>query len=156
MITLKKYIMKKLFSYFPFLIFGSLLICLEACTHDAFEDTRSENEKEKESIDLILISGKWEISNFSTSGINKTSDFTYYEFTFTPSGILQAALHDTVIHNGSWEISYEDDDGDIELEIEFESGAKCKKLDKDWEVDIFTNTNLKLEDEGDVLTFTKK
>lgn len=148
--------MKKLFSYFPFLTFCSLLICLEACTHDAFEDTRSENEKEKESIDLILISGKWEISNFSTSGNNKTSYFTYYEFTFNPSGALQAVVHDTVIHNGFWEISYEDDDGDIELEIDFKSGTNCEKLDNEWEVDIFTDTNLKLEDEDDVLTFTKK
>ena len=147
--------MKKLFSYFPFLIFGSLFICLGACTHDAFEDTRSENEKDKESIDLILKSGKWEISNFSTSGNNNTSYFTHYEFTFTPSGVIQAVAHDTIMHNGFWEISYEDDDGDIELEIDFESGKNCKKLDNKWEVDVFSEINLKLEDNDDELTFTK-
>lgn len=107
------------------------------------------------SIEEDIISGKWKVSLFQEDGVNETSDFSTYEFIFSPDGTVIASASG-VSTNGSWGTSKDDDHKDFNLSLQ----VPLDELSDDWEVLSNTSDKIELKDiSGDgsveLLTFQK-
>lgn len=107
------------------------------------------------SIEEDIISGKWKVSLFQEDGVNETSDFSTYEFIFSPDGTVIASASG-VSTNGSWGTSKDDDHIDFNLSLQ----VPLDELSDDWEVLSNTSDKIELKDiSGDgsveLLTFQK-
>jgi len=107
-------------------------------------------------------SGTWKITKFIDSGIDETSDFSGYNFTFNSSGTLNAN-DGTNNFDGLWNISSSDGTelDDIELNIVFNLMNDFDDLTDDWDFISQTSTKIELIDisgggeADDYLTFEK-
>lgn len=107
-------------------------------------------------IDEDIIDGTWRVSLFEEDGVNETSDYTGYVFTFKSDGTVKAASGAGVV-NGVW--STNKDDGHVDFNLTLP--APLDDLSDDWEVVNNSSNTLELKDisggDGsvDYLTFKK-
>lgn len=139
--------------------FGAVLIGLSLLTACKKEDI-----KQKENIEAEVSSGSWKISYFQDSGVNETSNFAGYTFTFNEDGTLKAT-NGTNTYNGTWSVtdsnSNDDSADDLYFNIYFNLTNDFQDLNDDWDITSHTSSKLELIDvsggNGDVdyLTFIK-
>ncbi|MGF2414382.1 hypothetical protein [Ferruginibacter sp.] len=106
----------------------------------------------------LVTQGIWRITYYNDSGIDETSNFTGYTFTFTSGGSV-TAISGSIATNGTWN-SY-NDDSQNKLYLEIGSTPPLDELKGDWHITEKTSVKIKLEDVSgggsgtDYLTFEK-
>jgi hypothetical protein len=95
-------------------------------------------------------SGTWTVSLFEEEGIDETSDFTGFGFTFNSGGVLSAVDGDNSI-TGAWSITSDDDTNEdaIEFNIFFASPLNFAELSEDWDIVSYSDTRIELKDIGE-------
>lgn len=105
-----------------------------------------------------LKQGTWSITSYSDNGVDKTADYSSFDFTFEASGAV-SATNSILTATGTWKTQR--DDGKHELDIEFNSPALFEPINEDWEIVSQNATQVSLKDvkdagtETDLLVFTK-
>lgn len=142
--------MRKGFYLGAFLLFSFSLMSV-TCSDD---DNSVDNSEQIAQTKAIAESGTWRITNFNDSGIDETSDFIGYNFTFLPDGTINASRDGTNVQ-GTWFISSDDsssdddgDDNDIEFNIFFSVSNTNNfiELNDDWDIIAISATKIELID----------
>ena len=111
--------------------------------------------------------GTWRITFYEDSGVNETTNYSNYIFTFGPNNVLTAANTNTF--TGSWSVTSDDsnDDSpsnDLDFNIFFTAPAPASFVDDlsdDWDILSYSTTKIELVDVSggnggtDYLTFEK-
>ena len=98
-----------------------------------------------------VTSGTWRITFYEDSGVNETSQFSGYNFTFASTNVL-TATNGTNTYTGSWSVTTSDinDDSpsnDLDFNILFSTPALfADELSDDWDVLSRTDTKIELVD----------
>lgn len=116
-----------------------------SCSSDDDNDNTNADKTEAEA---TLKDGTWRITNFVDSGEDETDNFTGYNFTFQPSGVLNAS-NGTNDYNGTWSIvdsnsSDDDSSDDLELLINFDLTNDFEELNEDWHFVSHTASRIEL------------
>ena len=127
------------------------------------EDDAPTNVNQTQVINTVT-SGTWRITNYVDSGVNETSNFTAYNFTFASNNVL-TAVGNGMTTNGTWSVtdsnSNDDTLNDLDFNIAFTSPANFVDLTDDWDIVSRTDTKIQLIDVSggnggtDYLTFEK-
>ncbi|WP_245737167.1 hypothetical protein [Maribacter orientalis] len=141
---------------------------------DSSDDNVENSVMDLTEINATATSGSWVVARFEEDGVDQTSNFLGYSFTFDIDGILNVAKEDLLI-TGSWSITsdsnsnYNDDSSldadsndDVDFNIFFSSTSNFEELSEDWEIVSYTETRIELKHisggDGsiDVLVFEKQ
>lgn len=111
-----------------------------------------------------MVSGTWRITNYVDSGVNETSNFTGYNFTFGNNNVLTASGNGTTV-SGTWSVtdsnSNDDTLNDLDFNIAFTTPVNFADLTDDWDIILRTDNKIQLIDVSggnggtDYLTFEK-
>lgn len=125
---------------------------------------KKDDVKQKQNIEKEVTSGSWRISYFNDSGIDETSNFTSYIFTFHDNGTLNST-NGSNTYTGTWSVtdsnSSDDSADDLDFNIYFNLSNNFEDLNDDWDIISHTTSELKLNDVSggnggtDELTFEK-
>lgn len=115
-------------------------------------------------VEKTMIDGSWKVELFSEDGVDETSYFAGYIFTFNDNGTVTATNGSTSV-NGTWSTSdsSSDDDSssDTHFNLSFPTTNNFDELTDDWHVKSLGDSKIELEDisggDGsiDLLTFSK-
>lgn len=157
--------MKKNLIYVLVGIVGSLSII--ACSNDE-DDNSLDPVQAVSDIQTNVISGDWMISSYVDSGVDETSDYAGFTFTFNNDGIVNASSTAEML-TGAWSVEEDssmDDSSDSDVDFTLFFGVPdthdFDDLNDDWDVVSYTATMLSLRDvsggsgEIDTLVFTRK
>uniref|UniRef100_UPI004049CB6B hypothetical protein n=1 Tax=Flavobacterium sp. TaxID=239 RepID=UPI004049CB6B len=111
--------------------------------------------------------GTWRITFYEDSGVNETTNYSNYIFTFGANGVLTAVNTNT--YTGSWSVTTDNstDDSpsnDLDFNILFTAPSPAifvDDLSDDWDIISYTSTKIELVDVSggnggtDCLTFEK-
>jgi hypothetical protein len=111
--------------------------------------------------------GTWRITFYEDSGVNETTNYSNYIFTFGANGVLTAVNTNT--YTGSWSVTTDNstDDSpsnDLDFNILFTAPSPATFVDDlsdDWDIISYTSTKIELVDVSggnggtDYLTFEK-
>ena len=141
---------------------------------DSSDDNVENSVMDLTEINATATSGSWVVARFEEDGVDQTSNFFGYSFTFDIDGILNVAKEDLLV-TGSWSITsdsnsnYNDDSSldadsndDVDFNIFFSSSSNFEELSEDWEIVSYTETRIELKHisggDGsiDVLVFEKQ
>lgn len=92
--------------------------------------------------------GTWRITFYSDSGVDETTNFSGYNFTFGASSVL-TATNGTNSYVGTWSVTSDNslDDSpsnDLDFNIAFSAPANFLELTDDWNIISYTATNIQL------------
>lgn len=115
-------------------------------------------------IQTNVVQGDWMISSYVDSGVDETSDYDGFTFTFTSDGVVSASSSAEML-TGAWTVQ-EDDSSDSDVDFTLFFGVAdthdFDDLNDDWDVVSYTSTMISLRDvsggsgEIDTLIFTRK
>ena len=138
--------------------FGLLL----SCSNDE-DDNPIDPMQAIPEIENNVVQGDWIISSYVDSGVDETSDYNGYTFTFTSDGIVSASSSAEML-TGAWTVEL-DDSSDSDLDFTLFFGVPdthdFDDLNDDWDVVSYTSTMISLRDvsggsgEIDSLIFTR-
>jgi hypothetical protein len=140
--------MKKL-KLLPLLSLVFLLNVAFKCTKDDDNSTNQSSALQQQVINTVS-SGTWKVTFYEEKGVDHTSFFTGFSFTFGPKSVL-TAVNGTNTYTGSWSVTTDDkssDDNpkdDVDFNIAFSSPSNFAELTEDWSVLSVTNTVVKLK-----------
>ena len=137
-----------------------LLACsiLGSCSKKDDNNNNNTDTNSPANVTATISGGNWKITYFLESGLDKTSDFAGYKFTFSNGGML-VAIRAANNEKGTW--SAGTDNSKTKLTINFSGSAIFSKLNEDWEVIERTHSSVKLQHVSgggggtDLLTFEK-
>ena len=129
---------------------SAVLLFNEACTKNT--DSGIVNN-----VTPIVTNGTWRVSLFSERGVDETSDFTGYSFTFQSDGKLPVQLGGATVKQGTWSEDNSLGKLIIDLGVKDNTNKPLGELTDDWKIISSSNTEIKLKDDSknEVLTFTK-
>lgn len=146
-------------------IVASLFI--SACSNDE-DDNDMDAVQTVSDIQTKVVTGDWMISSYVDSGVDETSDYAGYTFTFNNDGIVSASSTAEML-TGAWSVQMDssmDDSSDSDVDFTLFFGVPdthdFDDLSDDWDVVSYTATMLSLRDvsggsgEIDTLVFTRK
>jgi hypothetical protein len=122
-----------------------------------------DDEEIRTQIENNITQGTWRITNFDDSNVDKTDNFTGFNFTFGDNGTL-TATNGVLTYTGTWSITDGDENDDIlddlDFNISFAQVNEFGDLNDDWDIFAQSATKLELTEAGgisdtDLLTFTK-
>jgi hypothetical protein len=131
------------------------------------EDDNSNTTTDPTPVINTVTSGTWRITLYQDNGVNETTNYSNYIFTFNSNGVLQAA--NSTSYYGTWSVtasnSIDDNpDNDLDFNIAFVAPAPnsfTDDLTDDWEIISYTANRIQLIDVSggnggtDYLTFEK-
>jgi hypothetical protein len=125
---------------------------------DSSNDTPTNNQIVTNVQNIISV-GTWRVTLFSENGINHTSHFTGYNFTFNSNNLVSAS-NGTLTYNGTWTGGV--DNSTPKLYITFnEQNGPFEEISEDWRIMSYNSTKIELKHisggDGsiDLLTFVK-
>lgn len=139
---------------------------------DNNNETNTSNSTSADRVISTAESGTWRITLFSEDGVNKTSDFDGYVFSFNSDGTIVATKGNTTV-SGTWSVmddssnSSSDDDGNSTDDDDFiiffnvPQSSDFEDLNDDWDIISVTTNKMELIDISggnggtDLLTFEK-
>lgn len=138
--------MKREKLYIPIFFMMSLVFISCETSDDAWET----NEISVTDIRATVTSGTWVVALFEEEGLDETSDFSGFGFTFNADGVLRADSGDNSI-SGAWSITSDDDDSkeDIDFNIFFSFPVNFAELSEDWDIVSYSDTRIELKDVSD-------
>ncbi len=89
----------------------------------------------------ISNSGNWKVSLFSEDGVDETSYFNGYTFSFSSGNVVTAAKSGASI-TGTWVVI--SDSGKNKLVFSFPDQGKFEEISEDWEILVKTDNNINL------------
>lgn len=113
-----------------------------------------------------VTNGSWRVTQFTEDGIDETSDFTGYNFTFNPNNTV-TATNGTNEYQGVWTVTADDDDDDDnpnnnpDFNLAFGSPDSFSELTEDWDPIERTGNKVRLrhtsggDGSTDYLTFER-
>jgi hypothetical protein len=136
--------MKKL-SLLPLLALIFLFNVASTCSKD--DDSLSSSVDPTPVINTVL-SGTWKVTFYQESGVDHTSYFTGYNFTFGVNNVLTAS-NGTNNYTGTWSVTSDDsrDDSpsnDLDFNIGFATPSNFEELTEDWNILERTDTKVRL------------
>lgn len=154
--------MKKL----KFISFLSLIFVFNVASMCS-DDDNSNTAADPSPVINTVTSGTWRITLFEDSGVNETTNYSNYIFTFNTNGVLTAA--NSTSFNGTWSVTSsnsndDNPDNDLDFNIAFVAPAPnsfTDDLTDDWDVISHTANRIQLVDVSggnggtDYLTFEK-
>jgi hypothetical protein len=136
-------------------IYALLVFACIGCSDDSDDSTQVSSPNE---ITTTVTSGEWVVTFYEEDGIEQTSDFSGYDFTFASNGDL-SATNGMVTQLGVW--STYTDSGQTKLDLQFTAiSGPFQEINEDWRVISRTATKIELRDVSgdgsvDLLTFEK-
>ncbi|MBS4042647.1 MAG: hypothetical protein KGZ59_02400 [Chitinophagaceae bacterium] len=121
--------MKKLLSLF---LASSLLF--SSCKKD--DDVISTTN-----VSSTVSNGTWRITYFAESGVNKTSNYNGYNFTFGANNVVTAVKNTTTV-TGTWTMG--NDNSKVKLILAF-TASNFDSLSEDWHVLERTDTKIRTQ-----------
>lgn len=122
---------RKLLTYVTFVMLSLFVL---SCQKD--DDTNSN------SIATVATQGKWRVTLFSENGVDQTSAFSGYEFSFNTNGSAIATKAATNV-NGTWAAGT--DDSKQKFILNFGSASLWENISEDWQVKSQTANTITLE-----------
>lgn len=109
-------------------------------------------------VEKSVIQGEWKVTLFEEDGVNETSDFTNFRFTFKKNGTVEVKSSSTLVYTGSWKV--EKDSDHVEFVLGLGEIDPLGELTDDWHIESHSETKLELKDESgdgsiELLTFEK-
>jgi hypothetical protein len=110
-------------------------------------------------IDNTIVDGTWRVTRFSEDGVDETSHFSGYDFTFVANGAVTATNGATTV-NGTWAQGTDDSTPKLILNFNVASGY-FEEISEDWRIESATATRMELKHVSggnggiDLLTFMK-
>lgn len=139
---------------------------LSSCSNDE-DDNPLDPVQAVSDIQTNVVAGDWIISSYVDSGVDETSDYDGYTFTFTADGVVSASSSAEML-TGAWSVeqdSSNDDSPDSDVDFTLFFGVAdthdFDDLNDDWDVVSYTSTMISLRDvsggsgEIDTLIFTR-
>lgn len=122
-----------------------ILFLTFSCSNDG---TTSSTLNDPNPVINTVKSGTWRITFYQDSGVNETSNFSGYNFTFGLNSAL-TATNGTNTYVGIWSVTTDNsgDDSpsaDLDFNIAFTSPANFSELTEDWNIIEKTDTKIKL------------
>lgn len=134
-----------------------------SCSNDE-DDNPLDPVQAVSDIQTHVVEGDWMISSYVDSGVDETSDYAAFTFTFTAEGVVTASSSAEML-TGAWIVD-EDDSSDSDVDFTLIFGVPdthdFDDLNDDWDVVSYTSTMISLRDvsggsgEIDTLIFTRK
>ncbi len=107
----------------------------------------------------IVTNGTWQVSLFSERGVNETSDFSGYSFTFQSDGKLIVQKGGATVKQGSWTEDNSSGKLIINLGVKDNTNKPLGQLTDDWLLTSKSDTKISLTDDNtarnEILEFTK-
>lgn len=142
-------------------LLGLVFVMFTACNN---ADDEPDIATIQDQIEKNVQSGTWKITYFMDSGVNETSNFSGFTFTFGANGVL-TATSSSVSYTGTWSISdsnsNDDSQNDLDFNIYFNLTNDFEDLNDDWDIQSQTSSKIELIDVSggkggtDYLTFEK-
>lgn len=148
------------------LFLGMLLLVMVGCSSDDNDNNTNDNMAEIQDIIATVEAGTWHVSSYVDSGVDETSDYNGYDFTFATNGTISASNGTTTI-NGTWWVDDDDnscncsDDIDFNIAFAVVDPDPFAELNDDWDVASHTSSMISLRDVSgggsgtDTLVFVK-
>lgn len=106
----------------------------------------------------IASSGTWQVTLFTNSGNNETSNFSGFNFTFDTGGTV-TAIKNSVSKNGTWSVNGSSSKFSIDLGPKDNTNTPLGELTDDWKILSSNSTEIRLGYDNtasnEFLTFTK-
>lgn len=134
-----------------YLFLLSFIFLLFACNKE--EDLQPTNTNSSMLTSYLTGVGGLVISEFLEEGMNKTSMFDPYVFSFDTDGFVTASSINQTI-SGTYLVFT--DDGRTELSMNFPGNSEFTELNDDWYFISQNETTIRFEDNGDILEFIKQ
>ena len=135
------------------------IIIIAILSISSFTACTDDNSNNNNNIDNIVSEGAWSVSKFNEDGIDHTSYFSGYQFSFADNGTLTATNGSTTM-NGTW--SKGTDDSTPKLIITFSvTDGPFEEISEDWEILSSSTSKMELKHVSggdgsiDLLNFTK-
>lgn len=133
------------------------VLVLASCNDD--DDTTTNNPNSVQVIAEVTAtstSGDWRVTSFVDDGVDKTSFYQDYTFTFNANGTLTAITQDNGVA-GFWSVTNDDDDDDVntntiagvEYNLQFTASNILQELSDDWDIIAYSQTTIELTDDDD-------
>ena len=133
----------KLISAFMFLF---IVAIVSSCSDE--DDKTVNNCVDPTPVINIVNNGTWRVTLYEDSGVDETSNFTGYNFSFGAGNIL-SATNGTNTYSGTWSVTSDNslDDSpsnDLDFNIAFSTPANFADLTDDWNIISYTATKIQL------------
>lgn len=133
----------KLISAFLFLIIG---IFATSCSDE--DDKTINNTVDPTPVINTVNSGNWRVTLYQDSGVDETTNFSGYAFSFGAGNVLSAA-NGTNTYTGTWSVTSDtslDDSSsnDLDFNIAFSTPVTFADLTDDWNIISYTSTKVEL------------
>lgn len=138
---------------------GMIAIILTSSSMCSSDDDNPSSSNTIEQTENSITQSTWKVTNFNEDGVNQTSNFAGYNFTFNPNGTV-AATNGSTIMNGTWTTGTDDSTPKFILNFNSLNGP-FEEISEDWEIQKVTSTVIDLKhvsggDGGiDLLTLTR-
>lgn len=133
----------KLISVFALLF---MLNVASMCSND--DDTQQNSSVDPTPVINTVNTGTWRVTLYNDSGVNQTSNFAGYAFTFASANVLSAS-NGSNTYTGTWSVTSDNslDDSptnDLDFNLAFASPANFASLTDDWNIISYTATKVEL------------
>ena len=133
----------KLISAFIFLF---IVTIFSSCSDE--DDSTVNNSVDPTPVINIVNNGTWRVTLYEDSGVDETSNFTGYNFSFDAGNVL-TATNGTNTYSGTWSVTSDNsmDDSpsnDLDFNIAFSAPANFAELTEDWNIISYTATKVQL------------
>lgn len=129
-----------------------------SCSNDG--NTSNTNSENVGQLQDAIIQGSWKITRFIEDGVNQTSNYNGFNFTFNTNGTVLATNGSNPV-NGTWTTSVSSS-GTPKLVLNFNiSNGPFDEISEDWNIEAVSSTLIDLKHVSggdgsiDLLLFTK-
>lgn len=130
---------------------GALVACQKDEPAPIGPNGSSGNVDPQDLTSFLVADDTWRISEFMEDNANETDDFNGYVFDFQEGGKVAAIRNDERVE-GSFNVFT--DDGRTEMRMNFPVTGNFSELTDDWYYISQTSSQVRFEDDGDVLVFS--
>ena len=128
------------------IMFLFIVTIFSSCSDE--DDVAVNNSVDPTPVINMVNTGTWRITFYQDSGIDETSDFSGYNFSFGAGNIL-SATNGTNTYTGTWSVTSDNsnDDSpsnDLDFNIAFSAPANFAELTEDWNIISYTATKVQL------------
>ena len=128
------------------IMFLFIVTIFSSCSDE--DDVAVNNSVDPTPVINMVNTGTWRITFYQDSGVDETSDFSGYNFSFGAGNIL-SATNGTNTYTGTWSVTSDNsnDDSpsnDLDFNIAFSAPANFAELTEDWNIISYTATKVQL------------
>ncbi|NCT18878.1 MAG: hypothetical protein GW771_11660 [Flavobacteriia bacterium] len=128
--------------FLAFFAFVSISLLSLSCSNDG--NTSNTNSENVAQLQDAIIQGTWKITRFIEDGVNQTSNFNGFNFTFNTNGTVLATNGSTSI-NGTWSTNVSSS-GTPKFVLNFNiSNGPFDEISEDWNIESVSSTLIDLK-----------